>query len=117
MNSKLSKFSRIAVQNLFYSKITALEESELKGVGSKIMLIDEAETELQMFMEKQPRSKFHILSEDENGEIMELVVMNCPEEVVRNEFEIKIDPYWVGWEAQQYSIDKQDKLIVKIHAS
>ncbi|HUT79566.1 MAG TPA: hypothetical protein VMZ29_00065 [Candidatus Bathyarchaeia archaeon] len=117
MKAELSKFSKIAVQNLFYSKILALGEDGTKGVLSKVYSINKTDSELQIFINGQPRSRFNIMSEDENGEYIKLVVANCPEELVRNEFEIVIDSYWTGFEVSQLSVDKQDKIIVKIHSS
>ncbi len=113
MKAELSDFSRVAVENLFYAKILALEDKKGKGAYSKVEHLDLLQKELQLFISLHPRGKFQIKTYDGDSEVT-LVVMNCPTESIRNEYEVKIDSDWVGLIVNQLNEDASASVIIHI---
>jgi len=111
MKAELTDFSRVAVENLFYAKILALEDDKGRGAYSKIEALDLLQKELQLFITLHPRGRFHINTYDNKSEVT-LIVMNCPTDLVRNEYEVKVDSDWVGFIVNQLNEDATARVVI-----
>jgi len=112
---KLSKLAGQCLTNLFFGKILSLEETDVKGAFSKQAQLDALHTEIEVFIQTNPRAVFQIkITDDEINDTVTLIINNAPENEIRNNFIIEIDPDWSGFTVNQLSIDGKNKINVKI---
>jgi hypothetical protein len=89
---EISETARILLENVFYTKILALEELDDMGAYSEALLVKRAELETKNFIELHPNGRFHVVVEDgKNNDPTVLIITNCSEDDVRNEYEITLD--------------------------
>jgi len=111
---KLSNFANVCIENLFLSKTLALEEENMTGVFSKQMQLSSLESKIKNFINLHPNGSFNIRVFDEETEIpVDLVIINCPTEVIRYEYILEIDPSWSDFTAIQLSESKEHKIVLK----
>ena len=113
MKKLLSELGAQALDNFFMAKELALEESPVMGAYSKQMGLQKLQTEIETFIKLTPHGRFQITARDEkNRQPVILVVTNCPEELVRNDFEITINPTWSMCDFEQLSASKSQRIRV-----
>ena len=88
---EISDTAQILLENLFYTKVLALEELGEKGAYLEQLRIKRSESEVKTFTRLHPNGRFHIrVEDDKNDDPTILVITNCSEDDVRNEYEITI---------------------------
>lgn len=119
MKAELTKIGKVALENLFYAKILALEEAVNKGkergAFSKLNQLQTTESLVEMEIKLRPFGKFRIVAWDEDDKV-ELIITNCAEEMVRNDYEIHIDPNYTDFEVRQLAENKTTFVIVRERA-
>lgn len=114
MKTTLTDISKIALENLFYAKILALEQDGAKGSISKINQLDTMLSEIITFIHLHPRARFHISCFGEEDIPTKLIVVNTTEDLVRNEYDIKINPSWTGFDIFQHGLEGDNVVKIRV---
>ena len=109
--SKLSKTANNCLDNFFMTRGLALEEGNVAGAYSKQMALSALLSEVKNWISLKPHGVFKVLTYDEEkGDPIGLILMNCVEESVKFEYEITIAPTWEGFRACQISESGEHKI-------